>query len=213
MRACAWRRWVGGPACIARRTAIACLSKRIWWVVGGLSSDLNLRISTFETHPLGKSQNPACSSSHHAAAGLDAALLNYRCCCWPRYWWWPCWPRRRVIAMLLRLVRLRRRRRCLIAFSRTSSTTRCAMASLAWQRQRRRRLSARPCAARCRRAHTGNSRFRTRSPGATTAAGRGPSLASHPAVASREAGMDVVGGRTPRHRPRLSRMGRGRTLP
>jgi hypothetical protein len=58
MRACAWRRWVGGPACIARRTAIACLSKRIWWVVGGLSSDLNLRISTFETHPLGKSQNP-----------------------------------------------------------------------------------------------------------------------------------------------------------
>jgi hypothetical protein len=27
--------------------------------VGGLSSDLNLSISTFETHPLGKSQNPA----------------------------------------------------------------------------------------------------------------------------------------------------------
>eukprot|EP01047_Picozoa_sp_COSAG01_P009259 COSAG01_NODE_378_length_17882_cov_62.690344_6_plen_179_part_00 len=59
MQACAWRRWVGGPACIARRTASACLITRIWWVVGGLNPALNLSISTFEPHPLGKSQNPA----------------------------------------------------------------------------------------------------------------------------------------------------------
>ena len=35
-----------------------CVSTRIWWVVGGLNSGLNLSIKVFEPHPLGKIYNP-----------------------------------------------------------------------------------------------------------------------------------------------------------
>ena len=54
-----------------------------WQVVGGLNS-LNLNISNFETHPLGKSQNPASAAGRQparrraAAEARDACLL--RCC-------------------------------------------------------------------------------------------------------------------------------------
>ena len=38
--------------------ARACVSTRIWWVVGGLNCGLNFHLISFETHPLGKAYNP-----------------------------------------------------------------------------------------------------------------------------------------------------------
>ena len=52
-----------------------------WQVVGGLNS-LNLNISNFETHPLGKSQNPVPGHCWQPALGTAGHGAQRDTSCW-----------------------------------------------------------------------------------------------------------------------------------
>ena len=59
--------------------ARACVSTRIWWVVGGLNCGLNFHLISFEPHPLGKVYNPVCiaaSARPHGECKTAIALLG-----------------------------------------------------------------------------------------------------------------------------------------